>query len=241
MRSVGKYKAVLLLAIGLLASKPVLAQRVLLRAEVAEDTLYTSFGPNRTFYNHLYFGYLPVVGRAAGSGAELRYGNSAEFMLGVRNKFRLNEPLSVGLDLRFVRLTYALQQTSSKVLPTAALHHKESIAMSELQLEGFVRLNVGARGNVIGRYLDLTGWGGWVMSSANRYEDRPATGPRRVQTSEHGLPYLRRWPYGVGARLGSGRYAAVARYRLSDTFTSAYQARYPELPRWTVGVELGWL
>ncbi|UOG76988.1 hypothetical protein MTX78_10385 [Hymenobacter tibetensis] len=241
MKLVQKHKVVLLLGVLMLASKSVLAQRVLLRAEVAEDTLYTSFGPNRGFYSHLYIGYLPVVGRAAGSGAELRYGNSAEVMLGVRNKFRLSEPLSVGLDLRFVRLTYALQQTSSKVLPTATVHHKESIAMSELQLEGFVRFNMVARGNVIGRYLDLTGWGGWVMSTANRYEDRPATGPRRVQTTEHGLPYLHRWPVGVGARLGSGRYAAVARYRLSDTFTPAYRVRYPELPRWTVGVELGWL
>jgi hypothetical protein len=241
MRFLGKLKAVFILNLTLLAGGPAVAQRVLLREEVAEDTVYNSFGPNRAFYNHLYFGYLPVVGRAAGSGAELRYGNSAELMLGVRNKYRLSEQLSVGLDLRFVRLTYALRQTSAKVLPTPMIHYRESIGLSEWQLEGFVRLNVGARGNVIGRYLDLTGWGGWVMNSANRYEDRPSAGPRKVQAAERGLPYLRRWPYGVGARLGSSRYAVVARYRLSDTFTPAYQTRYPELPRWTVGVELGWL
>jgi hypothetical protein len=162
-------------------------------------------------------------------------------MLGLRNKLRLSEPLSIGLDLRFVRLSYVLAQTDHKRLPTPTVHYRESLALSQWQMEGFVRLNAGARGNVVGRYLDLTGWGGWVMSTAHRVEDRPSAGPRRVQTNERGLPYLQRWPYGVGARVGSGRYAAVARYRLSDTFTPSYQDTYPELPRWTVGLEIGWL
>ena len=230
-----------IMGLGLLTASPLYAQRVLLHSEVAEDTLYDNFGPNRTFFNHIYGGYLPVVGRAASSGAALRYGSSGELMLGLRNKYKLNEVLSTGLDLRFVRLSYALVQTGDKVLPTPIVHHRESIALSQLQLEAFVRLNAGARGNVVGRYLDLTGWGGWVTSTAHRTEDRPAVGPKKVQTAEHGLPYLRRWPYGLGARLGSGRYAAVARYRLSDTFTPAYQSLYPELPRWTVGLEVGWL
>ena len=228
------------LALALLAAQPARAQRVLLHSEVAEDTVYDNFGPNRTFFNHVYVGYLPVVGRSA-AGAPLRYGSSAELMLGLRNKFRLSEPLSIGLDVRFVRLNYALAQTDQKLLPAPGVHHRESIALWQLQGEGFVRLNVGARGNVIGRYLDLTGWGGWVMGTSHSIEDRPSVGPKKVQLNERGLPYLRRWPYGVGARLGTGRYAAVARYRLSDTFRSAYQSVYPELPRWTVGLEIGWL
>ncbi|HEX8425981.1 hypothetical protein [Hymenobacter sp.] len=233
-------KAALTLMLVVLISISARAQRVLLHAEVAEDTVYNSFGPNRAFFNHLYLGYLPVVGRAA-DGAKLHYGNSAELMFGLRNKFKLNEPLSVGADLRFVRMVYVLDQNSQKRLPTPALHYRESLVVSQWQLEGFIRLNVGQRGNILGRYLDLTGWGGWVMSTAHRYEDRPGVGAKKVQVAEHGLPYIERWPYGVGARLGLGRCAAVARYRLSDTFTSAYQTQYPELPRWTIGLELGWL
>ncbi|UOQ70718.1 hypothetical protein [Hymenobacter cellulosilyticus] len=59
--------------------------------------------------------------------------------------------------------------------------------------------------------------------------------------TEHGLDYLRRWTYGTGLRLGSSRYALTARYRLSDVFTASRQAQYPELPRWVIGLELGWL
>ena len=213
---------------------------MLLRAEAAQDSLYGRYGPNRAFYAHLYAGYLPVVGRAA-AGAELRFGSSAELQLGLRGKFRLSEQLSTGFDGRLVRRSYALRQTDHKRLPTPARHHREAISLTEAQLEGFGRLNVGRRGNVLGRYLDLTGWGGWVVGTAHRTEDRPAAGPRRVLTTERGLPYLRRWSYGLGLRLGAGRYAAVARYRLSDTFRPPDQARYPELPRWTVGLEVGWL
>ncbi|MBD2716911.1 hypothetical protein KBK19_17840 [Microvirga sp. STR05] len=236
-----KSTLIVVLGLSLLAAAKGQAQRVLLQSTTAEDTVYEQFGPNRAFFNHLYLGYMPVVGRSAGNGAKLRYGSSAEFMVGVRNKFRLSEPLSIGFDLRFVRLTYDLAQTSGKLLPTADLHYRESLAMSQVQVEGFVRLNAGQRGDAIGRYLDLTGWGGWALSTAHRFEDRPGTGPKKVQQTENGLPYLRRWSYGVGARLGSSRYAAVARYRLSDTFTSDAGSLFPELPRWTVGVELGWL
>ncbi|WBA42847.1 hypothetical protein [Hymenobacter canadensis] len=217
------------------------AQRVLLQSTVAKDTVYEQYGPNRAFFNHLYFSYLPVVGAAAGSGAPLRYGSSAELAVGLRNKFRLSEPLSAGFDLRFVRRTYDLAQEAGKMLPTPVLHYRESLATSEAHIETFVRLNVGARGNVIGRYLDLTGWGGWALSTAHRTEDRPGSGAKKVRTAETGLPYLRRWPYGVGVRMGTGRYAAVARYRLSDTFTADAPTEFPELPRWTVGVEIGWL
>ncbi|UOQ77085.1 hypothetical protein MUN84_21970 [Hymenobacter sp. 5516J-16] len=56
---------------------------------------------------------------------------------------------------------------------------------------------------------------------------------------ERDLRYVRRWPFGVGARLGSGRYVATARYRLSDTFNAQANPAYVELPRWVVGLELG--
>ena len=53
------------------------------------------------------------------------------------------------------------------------------------------------------------------------------------------VTYLRRWPAGVGARLGANRYAAIVRYRLTSVYSDAAPANYPELPRWTAGLELG--
>ncbi|TGE28769.1 hypothetical protein [Hymenobacter metallicola] len=232
-----------LLVVGTLltAAGPVGAQRILLQENPAVDTVKSVFGPNRAFYNHFYLGYGFVAGKPAAAGAELRYPASGELVLGLRNKFRLSQGLALGLDLRYARVAYHLAQKAQKLVPNAAQHHREYLATPQAQLEGFARLNYGRRGNVIGRYVDVGGWGGWVISTAHHYEDRPGNGAKRITVTEHGLSYLRRWSYGVGLRAGSSRYALTGRYRLSDVFTAEVQPQYPELPRWVVGLELGWL
>jgi hypothetical protein len=217
-----------------------MAQRVLLRSTTSRDTVRTTYGPNRAFFRHLYAGYAPVVGSANGPGAELRAFKSAEYFLGLRHKYRLSNYLATGFDLRYSRLTYALAQTDDKVLPSSAKHHSESLALQQVVVEPYVRINFGRRGNVVGHYIDLTGWAGWVAGTVHTYEDRPGPmGAARAVVHERGLPYLRRWPAGVGGRLGSNRYAAVVRYRLTDTFTETAPVLYPELPRLVLGLELG--
>ncbi|SHJ48671.1 hypothetical protein SAMN02745146_3219 [Hymenobacter daecheongensis DSM 21074] len=223
------------------APASVLAQRVLLRENVADDTVRSTFGPNRAFYNHAYLSYGLVAGPAGGAGAALRYGRSAEVQLGLRNKWRISQPLALGLDVRYARPVYHLAQTGQKTVPNAVLHRREYLALPQAQTEAFVRLSYGRRGNAIGRYVDALGWGGWVISSVHHYEDGASNGAKKVQTSERGLAYVNRWTYGAGARLGSGRYALVGRYRLSHVFRPGTQPRYPELPRWLLGLELSWL
>ncbi|UOQ51480.1 hypothetical protein [Hymenobacter cellulosivorans] len=236
------YRFVLLIGLLLGWAGRAQAQRILLRENPAEDTVASVFGPNRAYYNHFYLGYGLVAGPgSARPGAELRYGNSAEIVVGLRNKFRMSQTLALGLDMRYARVTYYLAQNAQKVVPNSAQHYREYLALPQAQLEGFVRLNYGPRGNVIGRYVDVSGWGGWVISTAHHYEDRPGAGAKRVTVTEHGLNYLRRWSYGAGLRAGSSRYALTARYRFSDVFTAATQPQYPELPRWVIGLELGWL
>ncbi|MBX0289855.1 hypothetical protein K3G63_05360 [Hymenobacter sp. HSC-4F20] len=216
------------------------AQRVVLRADPPADSARARYGPNRAVYRHLYVGYMAVVGRPAGPGAALRYGKSGEFLVGLRHKYRLTGALATGFDMRYARLAYHLAQNSQKLLPTPAQHHSESLVVSQFQLEPYLRLSLGRRGNVIGRYLDLSGWGGWAVGTSHHYEDRPGTGGgKRTVVVERDLAYVRRWSYGLGTRLGSGRYAATAHYRLSDTFTDQATPAYAELPRWLLGLEIG--
>ncbi|RSK24068.1 hypothetical protein [Hymenobacter metallilatus] len=223
-----------------MAAAQVQAQRVLFRADPATDSMQVDYGPNRQFYQHVFLGYAPVVGRPAGPGADLRYFTSAEPFAGIRYKFRLSKAVSTGFDFRYARLVYALEQNSRKQLPTATLHRKESLVFSQLQLEPFIRLGFGRRGNVVGRYLDVSGWGGWAMATSHHTLDQPGFGgSARTVTIERGLSYVRRWSYGVGSRLGAGRYALVGRYRLSDTFTTSASPAYAELPRWLFGLEMG--
>ena len=225
---------------GFLAATSVQAQRVLLRADPATDSMEVAYGPNRRFYQHVFLGYAPVVGAPAGNGADLRYFTSAEPFAGLRYKFRLTKTVATGFDLRYARLVYALEQNPQKQLPNSQLYYKESLVFSQLQAEPYVRLGFGRRGNVIGHYLDMSGWGGWAMATSHHAESRPGTnGSARTVTVERNLSYVRRWSYGLGARLGAGRYAVLGRYRLSHTFTTSANPAYVELPRWLVGLEVG--
>ena len=215
------------------------AQQVLVAANVAEDTLKNTFGPNRRYFAHAYLGYGLVAG-PAGTGAAVRYGPaSGEVQVGGRLKRRLTQTFALNLDLRYAYLRQSLAQNAAKTLPTAARHRRESLGFHQIQPEISLRINAGPRGNVVGHYLDLLAWGSLVAATNHVTEDDPAANATQVETTETGLDYLGRIGGGVGARLGTSRYALAARYRLSSVFAPGYAASWPELPRWVLGLEIG--
>ena len=231
-----KAAAVGLLLVGTLAF-PARAQQVLVQANVADDTIKTVYGPNRHYFGHLYVGYALVAG-ASQPGAALRYGPaSSELRLGSRLKRRFSQGLSLSADVGYAYLRFDLAQNAQKVVPAAALHRSEQLALHQLYSEASLRVNAGRRGNSVGRYLDVLAGGAWVAGTAHSTDDDPGPGIGSVATTERGLPYLRLWAAVVGARVGADRYALVARYQLTPSFRLNYA--WPELPRWRVGVEIG--
>ncbi|OGX90406.1 hypothetical protein [Hymenobacter coccineus] len=179
------------------------AQQVLLRANVADDTLLNYTGPNRRYFGHLYAGAGLVAGPGA-ADAPLRHGPaSSELQLGGRLKRRFTQNVAVVADLRYAYLRYSFDQTAAKTFPSAGLHRSEALGLHQVQAEGGLRLNAGRRGNTVGSYLDLLAWGGWVAGTTRTAADDPAPGgAARTTTTDSGLPYLRRWTGGAGARMG---------------------------------------
>ncbi|MGI4886721.1 MAG: hypothetical protein ACRYFR_17330 [Janthinobacterium lividum] len=217
------------------------AQQVLLRADVADDTLLNRTGPNRRYFGHLYAGTGLVAGAGA-ADAPLRHGPaSAELQLGGRLKRRFTQNVAVVADLRYAYLRYGFEQTVAKTFPSAGRHRSEYLGLHQIQAEGGLRLNAGRRGNTVGSYLDLLAWGGWVAGTARTADDDPAPGgPASTATTDTGLPYLRRWAGGAGARLGFDRYALVARRRLSAARRpGSALGDGPDLPPWVLGFEIG--
>ena len=221
----------------LILALPVRAQQVLVQANVADDTVRATFGPNRRYFGHLYLSYAPVVG-SAGTGAGLRYGlPSGEARVGGRLKRRVNNLLAVNLDLAYAYLRYDLAQNGQKTVPSVALHRRENLSLQQVSSELSLRLNAGRRGNAVGSYLDLLVGGAWTAATAHTTEDDPAPGVGSVETTEYGLPYLRRYTAVVGARFGADRYGLTVRRRLTSAFRPDYG--WPELPRWRLGLEIG--
>ncbi|MBJ6109256.1 hypothetical protein JAO73_09550 [Hymenobacter sp. BT523] len=224
------------LLLALLARPEVRAQQVLVQANVADDTIKTTFGPNRRYFAHGYFGYGLLAG---GAGTPVRYGlGSAELRAGGRLKVRFSQSLALNFDLGYAYQHLDLDQTPGKTVPTPTLHRRESLGLHQVYAETSLRFNAGRRGNSVGRYLDLLAGGGWVAGTSHTTEDEPGPGIGSVETTERGLPYLRRWTGTAGARLGIDRYAFVVRRRFTPAFAPAYAA-WPELPRWVLGLEIG--
>lgn len=218
------------------AQPPAQAQQVLVQATVADDTVKTTFGPNRRFFGHAYLGYGLLAGAG---GVALRYGpRSLELRGGGRLKVRFTQALALALDLGYAYQRYDLAQNSQKTVPTPILHRRECLGLHQLYAGLGLRLNAGRRGNAVGCYLDLLASGSWMAAASHLTQDDPAPGIGAVETTEYGLPYLRRWTGSVGTRLGLDRYALVGHYRLTPAFGPGYAA-WPELPRWVLGVEVG--
>ena len=234
----------LLLLLACLAGPMAHAQQVVLQADVARDTLRPRTGPNRRYFGHLYASYGLALGPSSAPGLPVRYGfSSSEVQVGGRLKRRFTDHVGLIAGLSYAFLRYGLAQDDGpKPAPFSAVHETETLSYHQLQGEVGLRLNAGLRprGNVMGTYLDLLAYEGWALAARHSTTDEATAGQGRLEITRHEPPYLRRWLGGVGLRLGSGSVAVMGRYRFSEALRPPNGPALPELPRWIVGLEIGW-
>jgi len=211
------------------------SQEVLLEQNVKADTIRPTKGPNLKNFVYGYIG----IGFPVATEQTAKYTipvTSLSSLYGVRYKRKLTNTLAIGLDLGLNLTAYKLKQNQGKEIPDTVINTKEKFQINSTRGSAFVRLNVGRRGNYIGNFLDLGGYGDWNMVKKHKTTNQNDLGERvKVITSR--LPYVENLSYGLLARIGSNRYSITASYRLSDLFKSSYSM--PELPRLIVGFEIG--
>lgn len=221
---------------------------MLLEQDVNADTVLPSSGPNMKNYTHSYFRYGFVAGSSDSAGADIKPGYSSEFAFGVRYKRRISNFYSLGFDVFYNTINYHLKQDSSKIFPNPVLHKKEKLAYNNFGLELYNRINVGKRGNILGNFVDIGGYGEWGSLIKHFYRDELAvaqTGASVREVTNKRLLYTSNLNYGAVARFGINRYVLYGKYRFSDIIKPGYLSqtglRYPELPRIIVGIEIGLL
>lgn len=241
-------KKIFFLISGILFSAAVFSQTVLLEQDVNADTVPPSSGPNMKSYTHSYFRYGFVVGKSDSAGTEVLPGYSNEFSFGIRHKRKLCNFYSLGFDVFYNNVNFNLKQDSSKLFPNPVLHKKEKLSYNNLGLEIFNRFNIGKRGNVLGNFVDIAGYGEWGFSIKHSYRDKLSiaqAGASVRDVTNKGLLYANNLNYGGIVRLGINRYVIYGKYRLSDIFIDSYLKdtglQYSEFPRFIVGVEIGLL
>lgn len=219
----------------LMCSLGAFSQEILLEQNVKADTVRATRGPNLRHFIHGYVG----LGFPVYTNEEMNYtkfGLSSSVDLGVRYKRRLSQTFALGLDFGVNLVAFKIKQDAGKFIPDNTINDKEKFQVNTLTGSGYVRINVGRRGNYIGNYLDLGAFGGYNFIKKHKTTNQNLEGEKvRVLTSK--LNYMEDFTYGALARLGTGRYALTASYRLSDIFSSS--CSFAELPRLIIGLEIG--
>lgn len=226
-------------ALVLLHSVPSLAQEILLEETVKNDTTPDKYGPNMRHFFHSWIGFGLLLGENK-MGSEIEMGKSTSFSFGFRYKRKLGNFYAIGADLNYTLSSYRIKQDSAKILPNITLHNKEHLNLYTFDLNLYNRLNFQKRGNQIGKYLDLGAYGNVAFIKTHITYDKglvPDAG--RTMVTNSNLKYTNLLNYGVSARLGINKLALYANYRLSDLFkATALNAKFPELPRITTGIQL---
>jgi len=219
----------------LFVSTHAFAQEILLEQNVKADSIRPSRGQNLKNFTHFYIGFgFPM--HTNEDVTYTKFGSSISFDFGIRYKRKLTSFLASGFDLGIGVSTYNLSQDVPKTVPDSVSNDKEKFRISTLSPSVYLRFNVGRRGNYVGNFLDLGAYGSWNMRklhftiNKNEFDEKV-----RVETTR--LGYMENLSYGFLARTGSNRYVVTAKYRMSDIFKSSYAI--PELPRLTIGVEVG--
>ena len=211
------------------------SQTVLLHEDV-KDTVLGKRGPNLKNFSHFYFGIGFIAGKPDSTGSDINSLRSVNVVFGYRYKLKICNFYSIGYDIAYNSYSYFLKQNSTKITPDTVLHEKEKLNFGNLGLSLYMRFNFGRRGNHIGKFVDIGGYGDWTFNAVNFTKDKNSNG-NIVKSRISNLHYFNSTNYGLMARIGFNRYVIYGNYRLSDIFKSS--CNFSELPRLTIGLQIG--
>ncbi len=213
------------------------AQEVILHQDVTADTVTPVLGPNYRHFLHSFIGYGVLLGGTEGGGTAIRYGNSGDVLFGLRYKYKVSNLFAWGAEAYYRAAVYSIRQDSLKTFPDTLINDKERLNFNNLTAGLYLRFNFEKkRGNRVGNFLDLGGYGEWTFRLTQFTRNKLPDG-RVVRANTTGLDYYNAFNYGVVARLGFNRWVFFASWRFSILFKEA--KNIPELPRLTAGLQVG--
>lgn len=209
------------------------AQQVMLSEDVAIDSTIAKRGPNRKHHTHSFMSFGASVDEGS-AGAKVVRPRMDYFNIGVRYKRRLAEHFAVGFDVTYGLEDYRLKQEAGKKLPDTLLNDRERMIFSSIAGGVYMRFNYGRRGNQLGRYIDLGGYGNIVFDHTHFTKNKKTDGST-IRSRTTGLNYYQLLNYGLSARVGFNKFILFGQYRVSNMFYG--DKNLPELPRILAGLQ----
>ncbi|MCB0430223.1 MAG: hypothetical protein H6585_03575 [Flavobacteriales bacterium] len=209
-------------------------QAVLMEEDVAGDTVPDMYGPNRRHFVFEYVGFGSHGGQAEKNG-RINGASSIQSRLGYTYKLRINQLLATGISLGYAYDVFAIKQTDNKAIPDTVRHSSEKMRFHLLTSNAFFRISLSPRrGNILGNYIDLGGYGNCVLGANHKTIDDMPDGTRiKTVVSREGLHETLQ--YGLFSKLGFQFVVIFAEYRMSDLFKA--NRNIPETPRFMAGIE----
>ncbi|MEN8119966.1 MAG: hypothetical protein ABFS35_06455 [Bacteroidota bacterium] len=225
----------------------VFSQTVLLQEDISKlDFQMPTSGPNYKHFHQLYVNFSFIIPSEDIQGVETDLWKSVAFSVGWRYKRKLADWFAVGTALSFANAYFSIKQNENKQVPNNIQHAEEKLKLNNINTELFTRLNFGKRGNVIGKFIDFGGYIEYAFLIKHYYSDNfdknsPPYYSGVKEVDQKDLSFVKKFNYGLKARLGVNRWVITASYRLSDILTDDYKNDVGEyfFPRLAVGVEIG--
>jgi hypothetical protein len=214
-------------------NKSAFCQKQIIHQNLKQDTLKVKSGPNSKKFTHAYL----IVGGIVPDSKIIDPTFSHEFGFGWLKKRKLNNVFSLGFDLAFSYRNYRIKDTSFYALPVGADLVKERLYTRNLQLKPWLRINIGKRGNSLGKYIDLGAFGEWSFARTHYYKFENLKGTPQGVKGEYLLKkhdWFLPFNYGAMVRIGMNKWSLFGMYRVSDMFKK--NIFFNEMPRITAGV-----
>ena len=220
-----------LLILMVLSSFLIQAQTVLLHENV--DTTYQKniFGVNSKHFIHFYYSFGFIFDPIEESDVT-KFGGSCSSVFGLRYKLRITNHMATGVEVEYQYLTISY--------PTHKTILKDKYHFKNIKYAWYYRQNLGMRGDIMGKFIDVGIWGAsCYYSDTYTKEKGPFENSKNKAYYEEDLNYIEPFNYGFLFRLGINQFVLFSEYTYSDLIRKNNQNQFKTVPRWIVGLQIG--
>ncbi len=207
------------------------AQTVLMEESV--DSVYqkSKFGVNSTHFLHPYFTFGFLFDSSDDRDVS-NFGSSNSFSFGLRYKLRLTNHLATGLELE--------DRFSTVAFPTHKPILKDKYQFFDIKYAWYFRINVGMRGDVMGKFMDLGIYGSSLFFPQHYIKKEvDNSNYKSLRYYEEDLDYFNDFDYGLLLRFGINQFVIFSEYRLNNIIKETDTKDFRTVPQITVGLQVG--
>jgi len=210
-----------------------LSQEIIIAENPIKDLEYVSggTGPNKKKFNYSDLNFGATTNIVNTTSLPVQFGHYLSFQRITKRK--LNELLAINIGLGINNYHYYLNESFKDQMPNIS-SEANKIKYRFFNFEGLFGMQIHfdlKRGNQMGKYLSLNGYGEWLPLNKLSYKLSNTTDAESTKIVHKRLNYIEPLQYGFIAKLMIKKIGIFAKYRFSSIFNNSLN----ELPRLTLG------